>query len=658
MLSRMLAAVTKGKIGTSWTFRDGLSHWNQYFDRITAAAVTWNGSVYCVVGRWGRCATSPDGITWTLRQSLPSVIGTYTYSNAGMNGIAWGNSIFLTGGTEGRIATSPDGITWTRQTALNSTAWATSDIAIVNFVNSKFIISNISTLAVGISSDGVNWTVGTFNGMAGYCVAGNGTLYVAGGQFGRINTSTDGINWTSQSGLSSGAWGTTAAVTAIAWNGSVFCAVGASGQCATSTDGVTWTYQTGLSSTAWGSNGGALLVWNGSKFLVGGGAYMATSPNGVTWTYQAGSPLEIAGQNGIAVGAAGAFVLAGEGSSNGNYGLSHVYTSPDGVTWTSRDGLFKTDSVFNVPTSGRIYWDSTQYIALGSEGEISTSADGITWTYFNNLTTYSPYLSGTQMAKIGGTYITTQQERTKLQSSTDFVTWTNQPGLESIWGSSLSLDLVDQIVSSGSKLVAVGQSYTLYGVSWGAAATSTDGVTWTNQSGYHTASLSGNATCTLLVYQSSKFIAAMGDAALLYSSDGVTWSRSTGLQSLSGWGSSQQIYGFAWNGTTYCAVGNNGRCATSPDLITWTMRTQITSLPIGTGSLANVFWTGSFFVVGSPSSRMATSTDGITWTEVDSLYSNSLWQGVKYQGGARPSFATNGTNIVAIGQYGAAATSP
>jgi hypothetical protein len=72
-----------------------------------------------------------------------------------------------------------------------------------------------------------------------YCVAWNGSKWVAGGQgTNTIATSQDGINWAATSNIFG-------AVRCVAWNGSIWVAGGnGTGQIATSQDGITWAAST------------------------------------------------------------------------------------------------------------------------------------------------------------------------------------------------------------------------------------------------------------------------------------------------------------------------------------------------------------------------------------------------------------------------------
>ena len=56
----------------------------------------------------GVILTSPDGVTWTTRESI---------SDTSLYGVTYGNSTFVAVGSGGTILTSPDGVTWTERAA-------------------------------------------------------------------------------------------------------------------------------------------------------------------------------------------------------------------------------------------------------------------------------------------------------------------------------------------------------------------------------------------------------------------------------------------------------------------------------------------------------------------------------------------------------------
>jgi len=219
--------------------------------------------------------TSPDGITWTRRNSS---------SSEPMVGITWSGTQFVTVGQHGTILTSPDGIAWTTRLAGFTLGGATIDLVGVAWSGSAFVaVGNFGTTLS--SPDGVTWTLRAGNISSSHlnAVAWSGTKFVAVGVGGTIVTSPDGANWTTQTSNTSGL------LNGVAWSGSQFVAIGgfggAPGAILTSPDGVTWTsrtYDTSASPVA--------VTWTGTQFVAVGGFNLGsilTSPDGVIWTRQA-----------------------------------------------------------------------------------------------------------------------------------------------------------------------------------------------------------------------------------------------------------------------------------------------------------------------------------------------------------------------------------
>jgi len=152
--------------------------------------VAYGAGSFVAVGDMGEILTSPDGITWTERDS-----GT----EKDLRGVAYGAGTFVAVGDKGEILTSPDGITWTEMTS-----GAEKDLLGVAYGNGRFVAVG-SYGEILTSPDGITWTrrdSGTersFNGVA----YGNG-IFVAVGQMGEILTSPDGITWTERCSGTSG----------------------------------------------------------------------------------------------------------------------------------------------------------------------------------------------------------------------------------------------------------------------------------------------------------------------------------------------------------------------------------------------------------------------------------------------------------------------
>jgi len=131
------------------------------------------------------------------------------------------------------------------------------------------------------SSDGMNWTLSTYNSdnhIAIFaCIAYNGSYFLAGG-YNCVAKSSDGITWTEANVSSSLGF-----VRSITWNGRVWVAVGNNVYpLAYSTDGESWTVATSATSLM---NYGNVVVYNGTKFLAGGGGIysLISSIDGINW---------------------------------------------------------------------------------------------------------------------------------------------------------------------------------------------------------------------------------------------------------------------------------------------------------------------------------------------------------------------------------------
>lgn len=166
------------------------------------------------------------------------------------------------------------------------------------------------------------------------------------------------------------------------------------------------------------------------------------------------------------------------------------------------------------------------------------------------------------------------------------------------------------------------------------AASSTDGINWTQRS------LPANVSWMAVTYGGGLFVAvAQNTTTAATSPDGVTWTIRT-MPSAATWQS------VTYGNSTYVAISQaSTAAATSPDGITWTQRTMSTSQTW----MSVTYGAGLFVVVGQATSTVLTSPDGITWTtRTAALPSTSTWSSVTY----------SGSLFVAVGSTTAAASSP
>jgi hypothetical protein len=315
-----------------------------------------------------------DGLdTWTLQ-------GQSVTTNA-LRGVTYGNGLFVAVGSgpnvfgldgPSTILTSPDGITWTvRDSGI------TNGLLAVAYGNGRFVAVGRGVFAKLVtSSDGVGWTQQDYSAGVSCWLTGIG---YGSGQFvavGGINpggviccapafilTSPDGINWARRTNIISGE------LSGVANGGGRFVAVGAwdTFELVSSLDAVAWSHpDVGFSplvplyKVAYG-NGRFVAVGAG----VGYGS-VVMSVDGAFWTKQ---PYGVPdGSSDIAYGN-GAFVAVGPDSYvNPSVNPVRIASSPDGVVWTKRD------SGTTNGLSGVAYGNG-RFVAVGANGTILRSGE-------------------------------------------------------------------------------------------------------------------------------------------------------------------------------------------------------------------------------------------------------------------------------------------
>lgn len=134
----------------------------------------------------------------------------------------------------------------------------------------------------------------------------------------------------------------------------------------------------------------------------------------------------------------------------------------------------------------------------------------------------------------------------------------------------------------------------------GKIVTSTDGITWTNQtSGY-------SFEFDAITYGNGIYVAVTQDASnsIFTSTDGVTWTKNLTV--------SLRLWAVAYGGGLFVAAGNDGALITSPDGLTWTNRTS--GFTSGQRCSGVAYGNGTWIVVNEHTTNISTSTDGVTWT--------------------------------------------
>jgi len=318
------------------------------------SSINYGQGVFYVTSKGEYSATSPDGVTWTLRDgSTASLNATSTAKNkistaftesTALTSGTWtdviytGSSFYAVGysGSAGLYAYSTNGTSWTNSTlpTVNSTYEYTS-IA-YNGTNQYVAIigGNGGTRNIAYSSNGTSWT-GQLNALSGNAywkqVIWAGDRYIAlRGDGAAVNYSTDGTTWTNSAVTSGSSEMSSVAYGNIGGTNYIVTVSGYSTGSQTSSystnGGVSWTSGNTLPSSSYWSS---VTFGNGKFVAVAGSSGTPTtkaaySTNGTTWT-AATMPGAAANWNKVVYASTGYVAFA--------YGSSRTAYSEDGITW-------------------------------------------------------------------------------------------------------------------------------------------------------------------------------------------------------------------------------------------------------------------------------------------------------------------------------------
>jgi photosystem II stability/assembly factor-like uncharacterized protein len=197
-------------------------------DKVQLSKAKYANNNFVVVGINGIILSSPDGTTWTKRNSG---VGDY------LSDVTYGKDKFVVVGNR-TVLTSSDLNSWTQR--VNVSDWErvtppSNYLSAVNFGNNIFVVVGWSGRIL-TSHDGIQWierSSGTSNNLKDV-IFENGSFLVV-GHSGTILSSTDGITWSKMSS------GTTKILNGAAYGNNIYVVVGDLGTILTSPDGITWT---------------------------------------------------------------------------------------------------------------------------------------------------------------------------------------------------------------------------------------------------------------------------------------------------------------------------------------------------------------------------------------------------------------------------------
>jgi len=522
--------------------------------------------------------TSTDGVNWTSHEIDDKERRFYK--------VVFGKGLFLgigLGSNHGVPAwTSKDGVNWSQVTVIRIGA----NFRDVVFTGNRFVVisdnSNDYNLYKGVfatSEDGLTWKVhpNALESNASMLAWGNGVLLALTDK--SLYQSKDGIAWHKVSLPIKGT------LRNIRYADNKF-VIAADHALLASTDGTKW-HVTSTPNNKWSQ-----LVWVKGRFFVSSmnesgklTTYM-TSKDGKSW-----SPLKVSGKD---------LDIADIQFEDSKYiarSYSGHYSSADGVNWkqikkinhmptivngsavgdgklVSVGGYRNSWGFFQIDATGKasygtedgkgplydVIWTGKQFIAVGEQGLMMTSGDGIKWTETSAPTKESMY----RIIRANDTYYVTGSNGL-IMSSKDLKTWKKQKTNTTLH--------IHSIAWSGKTFVAVG-SFMLQTV----VLTSDNGTDWkpakinrTTPDGSPALNLSdvawGNGTFVITAEQNYHLDLPY---TVFLSTDGKQWKKvGTKYETTKERDWSPSLNGVRFTGDQFAAVGNNGSVYLSKDGNSW-----------------------------------------------------------------------------------------
>jgi hypothetical protein len=277
-----------------------------------------------------------------------------------------------------------------------------------------------------------------------------------------------------------------------------------------------------------------------------GAMYTSTSTTASSWTSRT-SGFGNNRINGVAANGSSLFVAVG---SNGV-----LTTSPDGTNWTARTSSFGTTEIFDV-AYGNGYW-----VAVGASGKVAYSTDGATWTQ------KTTGITGTVCAVAYGNGLWVIGNTTGgMYTATDpSGTWTSRTSTLTQIG-----DRSIHYFKGGNIWIAGAEGNT--GTTVGTMASSSDGTTWDSRNSatniyLSTLALTSNSTTAVMAL----FKSVVGPAYDIASTtNGTTWTDRTPATA-----STVAIVGGAASDASNLMALGAASIQTSTDGATWTDRGAI-----------------------------------------------------------------------------------
>jgi len=261
-----------------------------------------------------------------------------------------------------------------------------------------------------------------------------------------------------------------------------------------------------------------------------------------------------------------------------------IIASSDGIRWPLGNGTTGYDLY-------EVIWANSQFVAVGGRsgdqlwpalGVILTSTDGFHWVERHHI---DDVLVG-GVVWDGARFVATSGPRVLFSS--DGKTWTEESLGEEILG-------LGDLVWDGSRFVANGATSD----DTSSAFTSEDGLTWRSQP------FGCECYSVAIAWGNGRFVVVGGtpggDGTILTSNDASTWDVQI-------WEGSGRFYDVIVGHEGFLAVGDRGLVANSPDGSSWSFQEPLTDF-----DLRGVTETSGGYLAAGEGGFMMTSSDGRSW---------------------------------------------
>ena len=311
--------------------------------------------------------------------------------------------------------------------------------------------------------------------------------------------------------------------------------------------------------------------------------------------------------------------IATKASSSHSHSLSDVkeFAGWSITQKSSKDIVFKvrspkrwtlvSDSKFGTSAIQGICYGNGKFVAVGYDGKMAYSYDGINWTAVSDSKFGTSVINGVCYGN--GKFVAAGNDG-KIAYSSDGINWT------AVTNSGFDTKTIRGVCYGNGKFVAVSSSSNI--------AYSSDGISWTQ---VPVSGLVLNSDISGICYGNGKFVAVSFGGKMAYSFDGATWT----LISDPKFGGNS-IYGIGYGNGKFVAVGVLGKMAYSEVGTGWTAGTNSGfNTDTYTVIYGVCYGNGKFVAVGGDvrlvKERIAYSSDGINWTAVPDL---NLDSGIPY----------------------------